>query len=321
MTRIAGALLFCLGALAAAIPVGASAQGTASTQQQGYLYHLTQQSAYDCATIQANLKELAATDYPDVSRAHAAMNITWHSLARELKGSELGDEDYDASAARLIARLPEGPISYASLAELAKPCEIMSNLHSEYFEMSVKQAQYFQDIFADRAALRNQAGGETLPAPVKDLVIDGWIFSARGNLCLAGYAFDDGAALTFMFSNYSDGSIKYSWDGLPELDFDDDNYDELVKRHSEGRTGARFSDYPGTAVFADGKFVAAMSAGMSNGHEYSFGHGFQGQYFGTLAGSQELSVKVLGKQTHTITFNGAELWNEMAECVAQYPFG
>ena len=82
-----------------------------------------------------------------------------------------------------------------------------------------------------------------------------------------------------------------------------------------------YSTFPGTAIFADGKLVESLSFGGTNGQTYNFGYLMQGSFYNRLAGAEVVTIKVLGAEALRLRFDDPGLWNEMSNCIAQYPSG
>lgn len=325
-------------AVVALASTGASAQD--SSAPTDYQYALTYESAGECMIIQNNLREMLLESDPERARKHQAMSYTWLTVADRIKGSEMTQEDANAMAERVNARLAAAPLEddVAMFARLARRCEIISSLHYEYSNVVRDHQEQYPELYADRVAMKLQTGGEPADPQPRELEIDGWTYSARGQMCLAVKDLGDGAEFSFRFTNFGDGGMRLVWDRLPALDMEAepvggvDLYEQAIEQHRQGLAysetdpwafadGVDYDSFPGSAIFADGKPVAALSDGISDGTEFYFGAHIQSSYYNHLAEAKVLTVKILGEETHRITFDSGALWNEMSECVAQYPFG
>ena len=322
-------ILAATGMAAALVPGGISpAHGEAD---EAYRYNLTSMKAGECALLQGYMSRARAAD-ADWSRYHKAMQQTWVMLAAKLNGGEVTAAEAEERTAALNARLPEGGISVAVAQELLRPCEVMSRIHDEYSAMSFELGEKDEALFAENAARKFQTGGEPAPAPTKELDFGPWKFSARGNSCTATHTFKDKTTLTFGFTNFFDGAIKLEGKKLPKLDPQADDYEEVYAKHKAGgdfdddsaaifAEGVDYDSYPGTAIFVDGQPVALPSFGVGKEREYVLGAYIQRPYYNVLAEGQEMTIKVLGKEKYEVSLPNPAFWNEMSNCMAQYPFG
>lgn len=325
MMRALTALGVAIGSLAAATVPGHAETGEA------YHYGLTSEKAGECALLQGYMSRAKAAD-TDWSRYHKAMQRTWAMLSAKLNGGEVTASEAQERTASINARLPEGGISIAVAEELLRPCEVMSRIHDEYSAMSFELGEKDEALFADNAARKFQTGGEPAPAPTKDLTFGDWTFAARGNSCTATHTFKDKTTLTFGFTNFFDGAIRLAGKKLPKLDPEGDDYEDQFNRHKAGgdfnddsaavfADGVDYASYPGTAVFVDGEPIALPSFGVGKESEYVLGAYVQRPYYNVLAEGQEMTIKVLGKEKYKLSLPNPEFWNEMSNCMAQYPFG
>lgn len=316
---------------AACAPVDAQTS-LSNASQPKYKFELTPRSAHDCGTIHLIASEGKATSDPERSREHGAMSMAWFTTVALLESDAFSDQESGAMTGAILERLGASENPSALANELMKPCEVMSTLYRSTYMRAVEIAEEGDAaLFADGAAFKRQVDGEIPEAPTKELQFADWTFFARGNLCIAAKQFDDGARLMFRFTNFHDGSISFEWDGLPMMDAESDEYDVMFDRHREGidvsgdidsfTEGVNYANFPGTSVFVDEKPLTVLIDGQTDKQDYRFGAGIQSMYYTRLPTAREFSIKVLGKETHRIRIDNAQLWNEMSECVAQYPFG
>ena len=318
----------------ALISHGVSAQEAETGHGNRYRYELTLERAMDCALTQNVLRQAKAETDPEYARYHDAIALTWLTMAEDMHGTQLTPEELNAHWGRLTSTVPDGTELIPLLEEMSRPCEIMSNLYSEVFIATANRlAELNPETFADRAAFKNQTAGDYPDPPVKELLFGDWFFFARGNSCLASHAFDDGAVLTFAFTNFFDGRITFEWDGLPHLDQEAEDYEDQLAPHQLGEAsdenfaaifadGITYENYPGTAVFVDNTLISGPNGGgVIDGQKYVFGAYIQRPYYNKLPLGRELSIKVLGQETHRVRIDDRAFWNEMSNCMAQYPFG
>jgi hypothetical protein len=298
----------------------------------GYRYELTARSAYQCGAVQAALGTAMSQSDPEWSRRHTAMSMAWFELSDTLGGGSM-PKGHTAWQRDIAGQLAKGASSKDQALKLAEPCEVMSTLYrADYADAVAKATPRAPATFADDAAFKRQVGGDYPEASPRELTFDNWLYFARGNLCLAQRKFDDGAEFMFRFTNFNDGSIQLKWSGLPALDAESDDYETQFGAHRQGlefnedvkpklADGLTYATFPGSGIFVDNKIVAVLTDGQTTGTDYYFGANVQGSYYNNLPVSRELSIKVLGKETHRFRIDNAAFWNEMSECVAQYPFG
>ena len=321
MLRFAILGLGTIGLGAACAPAALS---SASDIEGGYKYALTLPAAQRCRDVQERLSAAKQTSDATWSRYHKAMALTWDRVA-----DGLGDTGKSTPSAALRSA------SIKQLAEMAKPCEVLSRIHEPYSAASFDIEESDPILFADNAARKFQTGGEPAELPRKQITFDAWEFEARGNSCLATHTFEDGATLRLGMTNFFDGAITFEWDELPSIDVEADDYEEQLQPHGKGSAsdedtyariyaqGFNYANFPGTAIFVDRQIIASMNpaSGNTSGTRYVFGEAIQKPYYNTLPAGKMLTIKVLGKETHRLNIDDPAFWNEMSNCMAQYPFG
>ncbi|MXO91243.1 hypothetical protein [Pontixanthobacter aquaemixtae] len=305
-----------------------------------YLYELTPETVSTCALLQKEFSLLKKDSDAEWSRRHMAMSLTWQQLLRTISPEDLDPMAKLASEeAALSATLAKQADPAAYLAEQSRVCEIVATIHSETFNGATLDIEDTDpELFAGYAAKKNQSGLDEFPEPpTKTLTFGDWNFEAKGNSCIATHTFDDGAVLQLGLTNFFDGALRFTWDGLPELDAESeegaDEYEVQMARHRAGSAfdddyntimaeGVTFENYPGTALFVDDKLIAGPAGeGASHGQRYIFGPYMQSNYYNMLPLGTEIRVKVLGKDTHSVKIDDPAMWNEISNCMAQYPYG
>lgn len=283
-------------------------------------------------------RSIERTD-PDSARQHLAMRFSWMAIAERLNGAEFAPEELDARYPLLAARAGiEGytdktQLTLDAIRPLARTCEVISRIHDDYIAAVGQQAEQHPATFADKAAMKSQSSEEPADLPAKTLSFRDWDFSSKGNSCIAVHTFKDGARLTLSFTNFFDGAIRYDWKKLPKLDLEADDYYDQFDKHRRGGSydpetsraifadGVTYETYPGTAIFIDEMPLALLQDGLGGEREYVFGAYVQGPYYNALPQGRELTIKVLGTVTHRLRIDDPAFWNEMSNCMAQYPYG
>lgn len=301
-----------------------------------YKYDLTAQSAYECGLLQAYAARLTETSSPEWSKRHSAMNAAWMGVAVLENGGAIAPDIVNRWADSVDAKLGPDKSAYTleRVTRLLKPCEVMAALHREDYAEAIRIGKNTRpELFADDAAFKRQIGGEYPEAPTKELSFGDWFFFAKGNLCFAASPKSEKGQLTLGFINFFDGSLRLEGDNLPELT--EANYETEMPKHQAGISwskdedvflpvldeGVTYDTFQGTAIFVDQQPVAMLNGEyLSMGTKYIFGAHIQRPYFNLMPVGRELTVKVLGEETHRFPIDTA-LWNEIAECMAQYPFG
>ncbi|MDN3647064.1 hypothetical protein QWY75_12700 [Pontixanthobacter aestiaquae] len=305
-----------------------------------YLYAVTSETAARCAVLQNEFSARQREANPEWSRRHTAMSLTWQQLVRELAPDDTAlIAKATARDPKLTAELDKHDDPLMLLAERSRICEVTATVNSlSYNGATFVIEEQNPEIFADFAAKANQSGLEEFPEPpTKSIKFGDWLFEAKGNSCSATRTMRDGAVLTLGFTNFFDGSLKFEWDGLPELDGQseegEEEYEAMMRRHMAGYAsdndfgpviaeGFTFATYPGTALFVDDKLIARpFGEGMSDGRKYYFGAYTQANYYNMIPTGKEVVVKVLGEETHRVRIDDPAMWNEMSNCMAQYPYG
>lgn len=307
--------------------------GQPSTQADSYRYALTAEKAHECSLAQGVLSTQKAESNPEWSRNHKAMATVWALLARDLKGGGWSREESAQALAKIRQELPGNQLTSAGLTEWVKDCQIIKSLNSAYNVIAMQANEDMPELFAGDAGRKLQTAGEFAETPSKDLSFEDWTFTARGNSCRAVHQSETGAKLTFGFTNFFDGSISLEWDQLPILDMESDDYYDDLRPHREGGAfddesgasifaeGVTYDSYPGTGIFVDGELVAQITDAVGGPQEYVFGAYIQDPYYNQLAQGQQLTIKVLGKEILAMDNSDPAFWNEMSNCMAQYPFG
>ena len=301
-----------------------------------YLYALTRESAIDCALMQQTLSTLKQPTDHEWYRRHFAMALTWQAVAEKLNGGPLPQSFYDSRVEALAAMEAPGLDDMAELAHFSRPCEVMRNIHNEYYDAIGPLEDKNPEIFADKAALKIQTGGDTYPDPPrKTLTFGDWTYEARGNSCIATHTFKDGATLKLAFTNFFDGVLAFEWSKLPPFDNEADDYSDQFTRHLVGvdydeetyarilKPGVTYDNFKGTGLFIDRQMVASLNSasGRTTGRTYYMGESIQRPYYNKFPAGREVTIKVLGKETHKVSIANPAMWNEISNCMGQYPFG
>ena len=301
-----------------------------------YLYALTTESAVDCALLQQTLSTRKQAADHEWYRRHFAMALTWQAVAEQLNGGPVPDSVYDARAAALSTMKAPRLDEIAELAYFSRPCEVMRNIHEQYFDAIGPLEKANPEIFADKAALKIQTGAETYPDPPrKTLTFGEWTFEAVGNSCIASHTFKDKAKLMLVFTNFFDGVLAFEWSKLPPFDNEADDYSAQFERHLVGvdydeetfarilKPGVTYDSFQGTGLFVDRQMVASLNSasGRTTGRTYYMGESIQRPYYNKFPAGREVTIKVLGKETHKVSIANPAMWNEISNCMGQYPFG
>lgn len=182
-------------------------------------------------------------------------------------------------------------------------------------------------------AAGSSAAFEPPPVPEKDLTFgDGWTFQSRGNNCTATRMLGKDLTLRLAFTNFEDGYVWLSGKGLPAIG------DDEGAKHAKGAGsvedadgnyvdaldgGVTYASFPGTAIFVDGHVAARFVYGETAGGKtsYKLGH-LQSAVWPRLKAGKEMRIKLLGKETAAVQLSAATgLWDEMQDCISQYPNG
>lgn len=182
-------------------------------------------------------------------------------------------------------------------------------------------------------AAGSSAAFEPPPIPEKDLAFgDGWTFQSRGNNCTATRMLGKDLTLRLAFTNFEDGYVWLSGKGLPAIGDDEGAKHEKGAgsvEDAEGNYvdaldgGVTYASFPGTAIFVDGHVAARFVYGETAGGKtsYKLGH-LQSAVWPRLKAGREMRVKLLGKEVAVVQLSGATgLWDEMQDCISQYPNG
>ena len=330
------AALAAAGAITACAPPALETNTNQAAPSAAYKYQLTAKTAYECGVLHAYAQKLKAATNPEWATNHKAMNAAWMGVAIERNIGEFKTGVIDRWADELDDRIGRqgSTVELEPVLKALEPCEVMSTLYRGDYDEAVRRGEATRpELFPEGAAFKLQTGGEVPDAPEKELTFDDWFFFARGNLCFAAPTDTQNGKLTLGFINFFDGSLTLEGDNLPELT--EDNYETEMPKHQAGISwsreedvflpvldeGVTYDSFQGTAIFIDQKPVAMLNGEyLSMGTKYVFGAHIQRPYFNLMPIGRELTVKVLGKETHRFPIKPA-LWNEIAECMAQYPFG
>lgn len=306
---------------------------------------LTAEAAMRCGVLNSLMGVFEEGD-AEKSRARNAIALTWFSLANDMR--HVSEAERKATFDRVhveegeaVVALPaEGNARADHLLKRLDACDELKYAHAPAFRaMADFLATADAAQFAGDAALRRQ-GKEPPPIPEKDLSFgDGWTFQSRGNSCTAVKMLNADLELRLGFNNFEDGAVWLTGSKLPP--FPDDNVDAAVAKHDRGAVedeaaagedgipvyayapGVTYSNYPGTALFVDGKIAARIVYGATEEGEtaYRIGH-LQGWIWPKLKTGKELRAKVLGKEVGVVQLRAAGgLWAEMQMCIDQYPEG
>ncbi len=169
--------------------------------------------------------------------------------------------------------------------------------------------------------------------PEKDLSFgDGWTFQSRGNNCNATRTIGKDLTLRLAFTNFEDGYVWLSGKALPAIGDDEGAKHETGAgsvEDADGNSvdtldaGVTYASFPGTAIFVDGHVAARFVYGETAGGKtsYKLGH-LQSAVWPRLKAGQEMRVKLLGKEAAVVQLSAATgLWDEMQDCINQYPNG
>ena len=174
-----------------------------------------------------------------------------------------------------------------------------------------------------------------VPPPIleKDLSFgDGWTFQSRGNNCNATRTIGKDLTLRLAFTNFEDGYVWLSGKALPAIGDDEGAKHETGAgsvEDADGNSvdtldaGITYASFPGTAIFVDGHVAARFVYGETAGGKtsYKLGH-LQSAVWPRLKAGQEMRVKLLGKEAAVVQLSAATgLWDEMQDCINQYPNG
>lgn len=306
---------------------------------------LTAEAAMRCGVLNSLMGVLEEGD-AEKARARNAIALTWFSLANDMR--DVGEAERKAAFDRVhneegeaVVALPaEGDARAGHLLKRLDACDELKYANAPAFRaMADFLATADAAQFAGDAALRRQ-GKEPPPIPEKDLSFgDGWTFQSRGNDCTAVKMLDPDLELRLGFNNFEDGAVWLTGSKLPP--FPDEDIDAAVAKHDKGAVedeaaagedgipvyvyapGVSYANYPGTALFVDGKIAARIVYGATEQGEtaYRIGH-LQGWIWPKLKTGKELRAKVLGKEVGVVQLPAAGgLWAEMQRCIDQYPEG
>lgn len=306
---------------------------------------LTQEAAMRCGVLNSLMGVLEEGD-AEKSRARNAIALTWFSLgsnaegADEAAGKAAFDRVHNEEGEEVVALPAEGDARAEHLLKRLDACDALKYAHAPaYRSMADFLATADAAQFAGDAALRRQ-GKEPPPIPEKDLSFgDGWTFQSRGNSCTAVKMLNPDLELRLGFNNFEDGAVWLTGSKLPP--FPDEDIDAAVAKHDKGAVedeaaagedgipvyafapGVSYANYPGTALFVDGKIAARIVYGATEEGEtaYRIGH-LQSWVWPKLKAGKELRAKVLGKEMGVVQLPAAGgLWAEMQACIDQYPEG
>lgn len=306
---------------------------------------LTAEAAMRCGVLNSLMGVLEEGD-AEKSRARNAIALTWFSLANDMRHVDEAERKavfgrvHEEEGEAVVALPAEGNARAEHLLTRLDACDDLKYAHAPaYRSMADFLATADAAQFAGDAALRRQ-GKEPPPLPEKDLVFgDGWTFQSRGNNCTAVKMLNKDLELRLGFNNFEDGAVWLTGSKLPP--FPDEDVDAAVAKHDRGAVedeaaagedgipvyvyapGVTYANYPGTALFVDGKIAARIVYGATEEGEtaYRIGH-LQGWIWPKLKAGQELRAKVLGKEVGVVQLPAAGgLWAEMQACIDQYPEG
>lgn len=306
---------------------------------------LTQEAAMRCGVLNSLMGVLEEGD-AEKSRARNAMALTWFSLgnnvdgADEAAGKAVFARVHEEEGEAVVAQPAEGSARADHLLQRLDACDALKYAHAPaYRSMADFLATADAAQFAGDAALRRQ-GKEPPPIPEKDLSFgDGWTFQSRGNNCTAVKMLSKDLELRLGFNNFEDGAVWLTGSKLPP--FPDEDVDAAVAKHDRGAVedeaaagedgipvygfapGVTYANYPGTALFVDGKIAARIVYGATEEGEtaYRIGH-LQSWIWPKIKAGKELRAKVLGKEVGVVQLGAAGgLWAEMQTCIDQYPDG
>ncbi|KTE37520.1 MULTISPECIES: hypothetical protein [unclassified Sphingopyxis] len=306
---------------------------------------LTAEAAMRCGVLNSLMGVLEEGD-AEKSRARNAIALTWFSLANDMRHVDEAerkatfDRVHNEEGEAVVALPAEGEARAEHLLQRLDACDELKYANAPaYRSMADFLATADAAQFAGDAALRRQ-GKEPPPIPEKDLGFgDGWTFQSRGNDCTAVKMLNPDLELRLGFNNFEDGAVWLTGSKLPP--FPDEDIDAAVAKHDRGAVedeaaasadgipvyvyapGVTYANYPGTALFVDGKIAARIVYGATEQGEtaYRIGH-LQGWIWPKLKAGKELRAKVLGKEVGVVQLRAAGgLWAEMQACIDQYPEG
>ena len=301
---------------------------------------LSAEAAMRCGVLNSLMGVLEEGD-AEKSRARNAMALTWFSLAGDMQHVDEAerkaafDRAHNEEGEAVIALPAEGDARAQHLLKRLNGCDVLKKAHLDDFRvMADFLATADAAQFAGDAALGRQ-GKEPPPIPRKDLTFgDGWTFHSRGNNCTAMRPLGTGLTLELRFTNFNDGSIWLSGDGLPPVP--EDQVEALEARHRKGvvldetgdagwqlAPGTRYINFAGTGLFTDGALTAHYDFGLTEDGvtRYRLGS-IQSLYWDEIKAGKELRVKLLGREVGVIPMVAARgLWAEMQTCIDQYPDG
>jgi len=309
-----------------------AAEDSSPRDDTRYLYSLSKEAIADCAITQSYLSRTMTRTDPEWSRFHRAMSEAWKMVGDAVNDEPFTKEFADARIKAMQDRTPEGMTRVQGSLLIAQECDVISRIHPEYNIAVQTGKEKFPKLFADNAGYKLQTGGEFPNPPTKEMTIGEWELVARGNSCIATRESKGGGTLVFGFTNFGDGAIRFSSKKLPKLDVESDDYQDDFAKHLEGiaydedyttilAEGVTYEAFKGSGVFVDGKLLAGLTDGSTNQRNYVFGQGVQSTYYNALPTGTELTIKALGKERLRISLDDPAFWNEMSNCVAQYPFG
>lgn len=322
-----------LPALLIAAPPAAAADDDAPSP-------LVYQEAARCGVLNSLMGVLVGGE-PEAARTREAMALTWFALGgdksmlSEAEQNATFDAIHNEEGEAVVAQPAEGSARADHLLLRMKACDKLRNAHQNaYRDMAELLALAAPEKFAGDVALGRQ-GTEPPPIPRKDLTFgDGWTFQSRGNGCTAMRPLGKGVTLELRFTNFNDGAIWLSGDGLPSVP--EGQADTLEAKHRKGSVldevgdagwqlapGMTYANFPGTGLFTDGTLTAHYDFGATEdgATRYRLGS-VQSLYWPELKAGQAVRVKILGKEAAAIALSAADgLWTEMQTCIDQYPDG
>lgn len=322
------------------LPLALAALFVAAPAQAARSHDLTAESAIRCGALQQFLIPVSA-DNPVQARRHEAMMLTWYAVGKRLSANEAAAKSvFEKVAADLGASLPPESAGDAAFITAVrdglKPCGVMRVLNNDlYREEAEKWLVADPVLFADRAAYESQTGLPVPPQPEKRLSFGPWTLDATGSRCTANLTFSPGQIFTLGLTTFDDGNLRLASPALPRLDYaTEDSGEKALAAHQAGTTvnedyvsvlavGVTRENYPGTALFLDGEFLSAFMDYPETAEPvtYVFG-GLQKHFYPRLRLGRELEVVVLGKEKFRFRIDGDDaFWDELDNCVAEYPNG
>ncbi len=307
-----------------------------AVNNETYRYTLTSDVAMRCSVMQSIVahahRERGETE---LARQHEAMEYAWYGIGISMSATnEEATANYDKATA-LIEKEDSGEIGDEAYARIQlQPCAVLKNINFSAYQDGIRGWKEVRpELFTDNAVMKSQTGLETPALPTKVKMFGDWTFRARGNACTAMLPLGNDAKLILGFNNFEDGRITLSDPKLPKIDYNDDNVEAVEEKHRAGATsdddfipmmeaGLTYETYPGTALFIDEKLSAGYYQ-LWEGREptsYMLGS-LQSYFYPMFPVGKTASIKVLGKEKYRFSIDNPGLWNEMSECIGQYPNG